>query len=320
MNFLNHFIPINQMCKMNLRNLVLIPFLLFSSLLFSQQIADTTYNPVITHPEYNRGKGPVVFIDEGHFNFHTKTGRYLPFTRLLEHDGYVVKEYTGKFEKTVLGTGKILVIANALNEINEQNWFLPTPSAFTTEEIKEVREWITNGGSLLLIADHMPFAGAASDLATAFGFRFSNGFALDTLKQGPSIFKLSDGTMIPGKITRGRNNSETVTQIATFTGQAFRIPDDASPILIFNNNYLIFMPDTAWKFNIKTPKLSIRGWSQGAYKKAGKGRIVVFGEAAMFSAQLAGPDKSRIGMNAEVANDNHQLLLNIIHWLDPKFD
>ncbi len=61
------------------------------SLLFSQQIADTTYNPIIPNPEYEFGEGPVVFIDEGHFNFHTKNGRYLAFTRLLERDGYNVQ-------------------------------------------------------------------------------------------------------------------------------------------------------------------------------------------------------------------------------------
>ncbi len=41
-------------------------------------------------------------------------------------------------------------------------------------------------------------------------------------------------------------------------------------------------------------------------------------EAAMFSAQLAGPDKVKAGMNHEIAKENYQLLLNIIHWLDEK--
>ncbi len=50
----------------------------------------------------------------------------------------------------------------------------------------------------------------------------------------------------------------------------------------------------------------------------GKGRIVVFGEAATFSAQLAGEQKSKMGMNNPQAKQNPQLLLNIIHWLDRK--
>ena len=53
-------------------------------------------------------------------------------------------------------------------------------------------------------------------------------------------------------------------------------------------------------------------------KKFGKGKVVVFGEAAMFSAQLGGPDKIKFGMNNDIAPENFQLLLNIIHWLDGK--
>ncbi len=90
----------------------------------------------------------------------------------------------------------------------------------------------------------------------------------------------------------------------------------ATPILIFNENYINLLPDTSWVFDEKTTKINVEGWSQGAYKKYGKGRVVAFGEAAMFTAQLAGPDRIKAGMNSEVAAENHQLLLNIIHWLD----
>lgn len=71
-------------------------------------------------------------------------------------------------------------------------------------------------------------------------------------------------------------------------------------------------------FNDQTPRYNLEGWSQGAYTNWGKGRVVVFGEAAMFTAQLAGPDKIRVGMNSADAPRNYQLLLNIIHWLDGK--
>ncbi len=285
---------------------------------YSQQVADTTYAPVISHPEYQKGQGPVVFIDEGHHNFHTKNGRYKAFATLLERDGYKVKEYPGLFVMENLAEGKILVISNALNKANVDDWFLPTPSAFTSREIEVVRQWVSDGGSLFLIADHMPLAGAATDLASVFGFRFSNGFALDTTTPGPSIFKLDDKTLIEGVITRGRKEQERVEQVASFTGQAFQIPDDATPLLVFNRNYTNFLPDTAWVFNDKTLKYSVEGWSQGACKAYGKGRIVVFGEAAMFTAQLAGQEARKVGMNSPDAPQNYQFLLNIIHWLDRK--
>ncbi len=74
--------------------------------------------------------------------------------------------------------------------------------------------------------------------------------------------------------------------------------------------------DTAWNFKDDTQQVSVAGWSQGAVKKFGKGKIAVWGEAAMFSAQIAGEQKVKVGMNAPKAKYNYQLLLNIIHWLD----
>jgi hypothetical protein len=289
-------------------------------MLFAQQIADTTYNPKIQNPEYEIREGPVVFIDEGHHNFHTKNGRYKAFANLLERDGYNVEVYNSEFNKKKLAKGKILVISNALNEINVENWFLPNPSAFTNSEIKTIKHWVNNGGSLFLIADHMPMAGAAKDLAKVFGFEFTNGFVFDTLSRGPAYFNLTEKTLTESIITKGRDSTESVEQIATFTGQAFKIPDNATPILTFNKNYVNMLPDTAWVIDEETTKFNVEGWSQGAYKKYGKGKIVVFGEAAMFTAQLAGPQKRKMGMNNELAPENYQLLLNIIHWLDGKLE
>lgn len=303
-----------------MKKLIIIWILIFPVFGFSQQIADTNYNPTIQNPAYETGKGSVVFIDEGHHNFHTKEGRYKSFTSLLEKDGYVVKEYQGELKKDGLLKGKILVISNPINEINEQNWYVPTPSAFTEAEIETVKNWVKEGGSLFLIADHMPFGGAAADLAAAFGFEFSNGFVMDTLSPGPAIFNLKEGTLIESIVTKGRNAEESVDQIATFTGQGFKIPNDATPVLIFNEKNVNIIPDTAWVFEPQTPRINAKGLAQGAYKNFGKGRIVAFGEAAMFSAQLAGPQKYRVGMNGDIAPQNFQLLLNIIHWLDGKLE
>lgn len=303
-----------------MKKLILLFILILPIWVYSQQVADTSYNPIIQNPTYERGMGSIVFIDEGHHNFHTKNGRYKAFSNLAERDGYIVNEYKGEFLKDELSKGKILVISNALNEINVENWYLPNPSAFTQSEIKTVKQWVSEGGRLFLIADHMPMAGAAKDLAAEFGFEFTNGFALSTVARGAAIFNLSDKTLTESTITKGRDTSESVEKIASFTGQAFKIPDDATPILTFSNDYVNMLPDTAWVFDDKTTRYNVNGWSQGAYKKYGHGRIVVFGEAAMFSAQLAGPNKFKAGMNNEVAPENFQLLLNIIRWLDGKIE
>ena len=58
------------------------------------------------------------------------------------------------------------------------------------------------------------------------------------------------------------------------------------------------------------------GRAQGLAMPFGKGRIAVFGEAAMFSAQVATFDgqSMRMGMNVP-GNDDRQLALNVMHWL-----
>ena len=289
-------------------------------LLLSQQVADTTYNPIIHNHAYELGKGPVIFIDEGHNNLNTKNGRYQSFSNLLERDGYNVISYKNVFTKNDLSKGKILVISNALNE-NVEDWIIPNPSAFTKSEIDELSQWVFEGGNIFLIADHMPIADASKTLANTFGFEFTNGFVFDSrtdwsVSREPTIFNLKEKTLVESIITKGRDSTESVKQIASFTGQGFKIPYDATPILIFDENYINMLPDTSWTFDEKTTVKNVEGWSQGAYKKYGKGKIVAFGEAAMFTAQLVGPNRIKAGMNSKIAPQNYKLLLNIIHCLD----
>jgi hypothetical protein len=59
---------------------------------------------------------------------------------------------------------------------------------------------------------------------------------------------------------------------------------------------------------------SAAGRAQGIAMMSGKGRVIVLGEAAMLSAQLAGPNQMKFGMN-RAGIDNRQLALNIMHWL-----
>ena len=298
-----------------MRNYIVLLFLIsVPRALLGQQIPDSSFDPPIDNPVYDKGKGPVIFIDEGHNNFHTMDGRYSPFSRVLARDGYQVKPYQGLFDSKKLQKGKILVIANALNEINNDNWVLPNPSAFTEEEIKTIGEWVTRGGSLFLIADHMPWPGAAEDLAAVFGFKFLNGFNISVVN--PAYFWKSNATIAENIISAGRDSTEVINQIPNTEGQAFEIPADAEPILIYDESSLILLPDTAWVFNEKTPIRNIEGLSQGAYKNHGKGRVVIFGEASMFSAQIGDPGRRKMGMNNPDAKDNYKLLLNIIHWLD----
>lgn len=281
-----------------------------------KQIVDAFYEPPLFDRTFPSVGAPTVFIDEAHANFHTRTGRYGPFAKILCQDGFIVKSLRAPITSPMLLECSILVIANALSRHNIQNWSLPTPSAFTLEEIDCIYNWVAKGGALFLIADHMPFAGAATALAERFSFTFYNGFATDeTGACGDFEFCRLNGTLCDHPITRGRSPHEYIDKILTFTGQAFAAGPDVAPLLILPSKSLILLPTTAWEFSTTTERRQATGLLQGAVKRVGQGKVAVFGEAAMFSAQISGPTRVPIGMNVPRAEQNAKFLLNIMHWL-----
>lgn len=282
----------------------------------AQQVADTTFNPPIARPTYAEGRGPVVLIDEAHNNFHTADGRYLAFARLLRRDGYIVRPNKSPLTRGALDGARMLVIANALHERNRNDWELPTPSAFTPEEIAAVREWVAAGGSLLLIADHMPMPGAVEHLAAAFGVFFVNGFAQDSTREdGTLTFRRSNGSLGTHAVVNGRSQDERVDSVTSFTGSAFRTTVPVDTLFRLPVTTIVLLPQVAWQFSRLTPRIAGAGMLQGAVLTHGRGRIAVFGEAAMFSAQVAGPQRRPMGMNDPAAPQNAQFLLNVIRWL-----
>lgn len=286
-------------------------------LLFAQQVPDTSFLFPLEKSAYTIGKGPVVLIDEAHFNFHTMSEGFLPFARLLRMDGYRVEPLDQSITVPgILGNVDILVIANALDVSDTGDWILPNPSAFTETEIEVIRQWVYQGGALFLIADHMPFAGAAEKLGSAFGFEWLNGFAFTRPRTWPpSVFTTSDQTLATGPVTSMNTGLYPIDSVITFTGSAFRIPPDAMPVLVFKPEHYSLQPDTAWVFTEETPRVNLTGYYQGALLEYGKGRVAAFGEAAMFTAQIAN-GTLKAGFNSEVAPQNAQFLLNVIHLLD----
>jgi len=59
-----------------MRILLLIVLMIFFGDAYTQQISDTAYQPEILKPAYASGSGPLVLIDAGHHNSHTKDERY----------------------------------------------------------------------------------------------------------------------------------------------------------------------------------------------------------------------------------------------------
>jgi hypothetical protein len=285
---------------------------------YGQQIPDIEYAYKIKSPAYKCNKGPMVLIDAAHNNIHTANGRYKPLKKLLESDGYVVETFFDTLTKEKLVNCKIFITSNALHSSNVSRWTLPTPSAFTDEEIHALHTWVNDGGSLFIITDHMPCAGAISKLGGAFGFEFINGFAIGNEQTDYIKFKTSTGSLKINSLSNGNTKGEKIDSVSTFTGTAFKIPNGAESILTFKGNYFALLPDTAWKFSANTIRIPIDGWSQGAILKYRKGRVAMFGEAGMFTAQLGGPDKIKSGFNSKHAPQNTQFALNVIHWLDGK--
>ena len=231
------------------RPIIVIAAAIVGASVYGQPAADTAFNPRIEKPAYRKGSGPVVMIDEAHFNWHTVTGRYAPFAELLRRDGYVVQASKSTFGRDALNRGNILVIANAVNKRNKTNWFPPFPSAFGDKEIKALHEWVKAGGSLLLIADHLPWPAAAEKLASAFGVHYSLGHAMhEKTMVEPMIFNRSDGSLADHPITKGRSASERVDSVATFTGSAFRVDKGAEPLLMFGAGVVSFTPSDSWMF------------------------------------------------------------------------
>jgi len=281
----------------------------------AQQVNDPDADVSVAHPAFPQKDGPVVAIDSGHSNFHTIDGRYQPFASVLRNDGFRVVDSKSLFTGDSLSAFKVLVISNALPAALVKDWSLPATSAFSPAEIEALKAWVTNGGSLLLIADHRPFAGSARDLAVAFGFRFVDGVVeRDPLGQR-DIFTLADGSLHEDVVTRGRDAGSAVTSLQTFTGSAFQAPPAARPIIVLPAGYMSHECLLPCRGTVS--ETNVGGYLQGAVMPLGKGRIAVFGEAAMFSAQIVKGSNPpfRGGFNAKSAEQNKQFILNLMEWL-----
>jgi hypothetical protein len=295
-----------------MKTLLSVLLVLFSAVIVcAQQMADPEFNTSVENPAYSKS-GPRVMFDEAHHNFHTMDGRYQPFANLLLNDGYRVIRNRVPFTKKSLEDFKVLVIANALGA-EEMDDTGADNAAFTEAECEVVHDWVRGGGSLLLIADHAPFGGAAESLAKRFGVEMNKGFTLDeanSAEGNPSllIFSRENHLLLDHPIINGRGGVEKINKVMSFTGQSLVGPKDSVSILKLADTAKDTPDRSAATFT------SAAGRAQALAFKLGKGRVVVQGEAAMLSAQIAGAQKRKMGMNVP-GNDNKQYALNVMHWL-----
>ncbi len=287
----------------------------------AQQVADTTFDTRVAHPAFT-ARHPVVRVDEAHHEFHTAGGRYQVFADLVANDGARIERGTTPFTLAGLKGCDVLVISNALGD---EDMSVPAAehAAFTPAECDAVREWVRAGGGLLLIADHAPMGAAARPLGERFGVDMRNAYCIDpgpgnaAGQPGLCTFTAAYGLDTTHVVVRGRDASERVRTVTTFTGQSLAGPPGATSLLTFGPSAVDLMVGFG-KASGPVPdslKKRAEGRSQALAFPFGEGRVVVLGEAAMLSAQLAGPGgQFKMGMNRP-GIDNRQLALNIVRWL-----
>jgi hypothetical protein len=133
----------------------------------------------------------------------------------------------------------------------------------------------------------------------------------DSNNRGFIVYTRESGRLADHAITRGKNDRERVNKVIAFTGQSLKGPADSFAFMKLADSAVDAMPGENSK------PISAAGRAQGIAMKFGKGRAVFLGEAAMLSAQLAGPEQRKFGMNLP-GTDNRQLGLNIMRWLSGK--
>jgi hypothetical protein len=277
----------------------------------AQQSTIRSYVPHVRQPAYS-ANGPLIEIDEAHRNFHTLSGSYAPFGRLAAADGYRVRSIGRRFSADALNGVDILVIANAQAPSAAQ-------SAFAPDEIAALDKWVAAGGSLFLIADHAPFGTAASALAESFGVVMDKGFVVVNDHGDITTQIRYQGRLLGSHpIVAGRNSSERVRRVTAFTGQSLSVPSGAVSILIIPDKALeVDSPQAIRELRTGESVAGKRvgGRSQLLALRLGRGRVVMAGEAAMFTSQeIRSQDGSVEDTGLGVADDQ-QLTLNVLHWL-----
>lgn len=297
----------------------------------AQQQADRSFVPHVQHPAFQQ-RGPHVLIDAAHRNFHTADKRYRPFAQLLSADGFRVGANTRRFNRSALPSNTILVVANAMGGGSVPAAY--DEPAFTEAECDAVVDWVREGGALLLIADHAPFGTGAAPLARRFGADMGKGYTEDPAHHADGwgsstlVFSRDTGLLRRHPITDGRNASEAAMRVVAYTGQSLTVPRGAHVLLALGGGAFDHPsptaaqaaaeaePGMAWLTAVAgLPTRPARDRAMGIALQFGKGRVAVFGEAAMFTSQTVAEAAGvrRMGMGPD--NDNEQLGLNVVHWL-----
>lgn len=291
----------------------------------SVQQSDGSFVPRVVRPMWAAG-GPVVAIDDGHWNAHTATRGYAPLVKLLRADRYTVIESGSASSSGMLANAKVIVIANALGfrgvvrqvgQLARINLEGLAADAFADAEVEQLDAWVKDGGSLLIAADPSPAGRAVRSLAERFGVRMRDRMVFDPEHSEESdqtsiVFTRQGRTLASHPIAGPAGKAESLERVVTFGGQALEGPVHATQLLVLSGTaYEVKRPDG--NADDRTP---VPGLAQALAMYHGRGKVVVLGDADVITSQVreAGKINDRIGLQW-YNSDNEFFARRIIGWL-----
>jgi len=272
---------------------------------------DTNVNLEVEDPSFEINDGPLIMFDSTHKNFFIQSHLIKPLVDLLLNDGYRVSFLDKEFSKSSLSQANVLVVITALPFDFATENSAADKNTFSENELNELQNWVSNGGSLLAFSEHAPFDQAINPLLRKFDIESSIGTTVDTInyesKYGPGMIKFETKNLNTNHpIVNGKYKVE---KLVSFGGSA-----------LLGSKYENILKLDESSFNVKHSTgigPDGKGNSQGLAGMYGSGKIAAFGDSNGFTAMVFNMDdgtKMYAGMNTE-GYDWKNFVLNTFRWL-----
>ena len=272
---------------------------------------DTNVNLEVEDPTFEINDGPLIMFDSTHKNFFIQSHLIKPLVDLLLNDGYRVSFLDKEFSKSSLSQAKVLVVITALPFDFATENSAADKNTFSENELDELQNWVTDGGSLLAFSEHAPFDQAINPLLRKFDIESSIGTTVDTInyesKYGPGMIKFENKNLNTNHpIVNGKYKVE---KLVSFGGSA-----------LLGSKYENILKLDESSFNVKHSTgigPEGKGNSQGLAGMYGSGKVAAFGDSNGFTAMVFNMDdgtKMYAGMNTE-GYDWKNFVLNTFRWL-----
>jgi len=272
---------------------------------------DTNVNLEVEDPSFEINDGPLIMFDSTHKNFFIQSHLIKPLVDLLLNDGYRVSFLDKEFSKSSLSQATVLVVITALPFDFATETSAANKNTFSENELNELQNWVSNGGSLLAFSEHAPFDQAINPLLRKFDIESSIGTTVDTInyesKYGPGMIKFENKNLNTNHpIVNGKYKVE---KLVSFGGSA-----------LLGSKYENILKLDESSFNVKHSTgigPEGKGNSQGLAGMYGSGKIAAFGDSNGFTAMVFNMDdgsKMYAGMNTE-GYDWKNFVLNTFRWL-----